>query len=110
MRQIMTMEHKYTTRVEIDLTADETEIRSKLRMVLEYGLFVEVRFTKKDGTSRVMFCTTNKDRIPEEKHPKGERENNDHNLFKVFDLDIDEWRSFRLESLVQVTGHLRQSV
>ncbi len=67
---------------------------------------VLVLFTKKNGDPREMYCTTLPEEIPEELQPKGVRENNDPDLFKVFDVDLNAWRSFRFESLLEVDGIL----
>lgn len=71
---------------------------------------VKVVFTKKDGTDRTMRCTRRMDMIPFDKQPKpkplpisdtmevyklAESTPNDPQLFKVFDLDKQAWRSFR---------------
>lgn len=67
-----------------------------------------VTFTKKDGTKRIMRCTTNLDMIPAEKHPKGEKtvsesaEKKVETAKRVFDLDNQEWRSFRYDSVISV--------
>ena len=67
-----------------------------------------VTFTKKDGTERVMRCTTNLSMIPVEKHPKGEKtisegeEKKVETSKRVFDLEKQEWRSFRYDSVISV--------
>lgn len=63
---------------------------------------VTVTFTKRDGTERVMTCTRNINMIPLDKAPKGESgklitENTDN--IKVFDIQIQEWRSFNFSTL-----------
>lgn len=60
-----------------------------------------VKFLKKDGTIRVMRCTTNLKNIPEEKHPKGTGTPSSNTVKKVFDMDKMEWRSFRVDSLIE---------
>ncbi len=78
---------------------------------------VTVTFTKKDGTERVMECTTAPSLIPldltEEKHytntdspvnfpaPKRERKVNE-DVCPVFDLESKHWKSFRWDSIKQV--------
>lgn len=60
-----------------------------------------VTFTKKDNTVRVMRCTNNLALIPTEKHPtKATPPNPDVN--RVYDLDINEWRSFRKSSILKI--------
>jgi hypothetical protein len=60
---------------------------------------VEVTFTKKDGTERIMKCTLQEDYLPE--IVGSERKKNEDAL-AVFDLDMEDWRSFRWDSIKQV--------
>jgi len=64
---------------------------------------LNVTFEKKDGTLREMTCTLDEGMIPEEKRPKGtgERKVNEE-VLSVFDLNIKEWRSFRIDSLKEI--------
>lgn len=78
---------------------------------------VTVTFTKKDGTERVMECTTSPALVPvdvvEEKHytntdnpidfpkPKKERKVNE-DVCPVYDLESKHWKSFRWDSIKQV--------
>lgn len=67
---------------------------------------VSVTFTKKDGSERVMRCTTNPTFImfkdPASVESKSERKVND-DVMPVFDLDANAWRSFRWDSIKNVT-------
>jgi hypothetical protein len=62
---------------------------------------VELAFTKVDGTRRDMKCTLNADFIPTDKLPKNEstRKVSETSL-AVFDLEKQEWRSFKTESVI----------
>lgn len=75
---------------------------------------VTITFTKKDGTDRVMECTTNIDLVPmvESKvhvtntdnpidFPKVKKVNDE--VMPVYDLEAKGWRSFRWDSVKQVT-------
>jgi hypothetical protein len=78
---------------------------------------VTVTFTKKDGTERVMECTTAPSLVPvdtiEEVHytntndpidfpkPKKERKVNE-DVCPVYDLESKHWKSFRWDSVKQV--------
>lgn len=66
---------------------------------------VEVTFIKKDGSNRVMRCTLNKDIIPVNKLPAGSGSIRKPNpdVFSVFDTDIHDWRSFRKDSIIQIS-------
>ena len=63
---------------------------------------VELTFTKKDGTERIMKCTLAEQKIPSEHVPKGtDRAKNDEAV-AVFDLENQGWRSFRWDSLKNI--------
>lgn len=59
----------------------------------------EVVFTKKDGDKRHMFCTLIDSHIPEESKPKNILKFQNENVLRVFDIEIDEWRSFNVDSV-----------
>jgi hypothetical protein len=65
----------------------------------------KVTFTKKDGTQRVMRCTLRPDALPEmiteSTRTSTERRESDSTI-AVWDLDLGAWRSFRLDSLVEI--------
>jgi hypothetical protein len=65
-----------------------------------------VVFTKQDGTERKMRCTLNPASIPQESQPKTDGEEATSTpgpTIRVFDLDKQQWRSFRWESVKQFT-------
>jgi hypothetical protein len=66
---------------------------------------VTVIFTKKDGTERVMTCTTDPTFImfkdPTILESKGDRKVNE-NVMPVFDLEANTWKSFRWDSIKTV--------
>ena len=92
------------------------QIRSWVRGLLTNSE-VTVTFTKADGTDRDMLCTLDHSRIPvspvkpvsvdgivrESRKPKKEP---DPHSIRVFDLEKQEWRSFRFERLKKVTATL----
>ena len=67
-----------------------------------------VVFTKKDGTDREMFCTLSESRIPAEKQPKSQASDSttagqgNDSAIRVFDVQKQEWRSFRWDSVKEV--------
>lgn len=86
-------------------TKDKKRLRKWLTEHLVYGE-VKVTFEKKDGTMREMRCTL-KD-VPEyERKTESEtpRKKNDE-VLSVFDLDKNEWRSFRIDSIKNITFDL----
>ena len=66
---------------------------------------VTLTFTKKDGSDRVMKCTTNPTYImfkdPSILESKSDRKVNE-DVMPVFDLDAGGWRSFRWDSIKSV--------
>ena len=64
---------------------------------------VNVTFTKKDGTERVMNCTTNPTVVPKVEVKEGATPRKvSETTMRVFDTDIKEWRSFTTKSIKQV--------
>lgn len=67
---------------------------------------VTVVFTKKDGTERVMECTTSPKLVPvepvvESTEPKREKKVNE-DVMPVYDLESKHWKSFRWDSVKEV--------
>ena len=60
-----------------------------------------ITFKKKDGSLRVMICTRDLSLIPPDKHPKGTGKVN-YSSMPVFDLEKNNWRSFSLDSLIDI--------
>lgn len=61
-----------------------------------------ITFTKSDGTDRKMYCTLVESDIPSDKLPKGTGREAPATTQRVFDLDKQEWRSFKWESVKSV--------
>ena len=96
------------------------QIRSWVRGLLSNSE-INVTFTKADGTDRDMLCTLDHSRIPvsgakpiattapvdgivrESRKPRKEP---DPHSIRVFDLEKQEWRSFRFDRLRKVTATL----
>jgi hypothetical protein len=68
---------------------------------------VVVHFTKKDGTSRVLRGTRTFQCIPLAKHPREKYGESDLNLeiIRVFDVEAQDWRSFRVDSVTEISEH-----
>ena len=60
---------------------------------------IEVTFTKKDGTERVMNCTLHEDYLPE---TTGSGKAANPYLLSVFDTEVEDWRSFRWDSVKSI--------
>ena len=96
------------------------QIREWVRGLLQNGE-ISITFTKADGTDRDMLCTLDHSKIPvsmvkpvsttapvdgivrESRKPRKEP---DPHSIRVFDLEKQEWRSFRFERLRKVTAVL----
>jgi len=61
---------------------------------------VKIIFTKVNGEERVMNCTLVKDRLPVTESDKEPRDLK--NTISVWDLDVNNWRSFRVDSVKSV--------
>lgn len=96
------------------LSESELKLFKKwLKGCLAFGP-VKVTFTKKDGTERVMECTLAPSLVPQEVHvtntdtpidfpvPKREKKVNE-DVCPVYDLESKHWKSFRWDSIKQVT-------
>jgi hypothetical protein len=83
---------------------DFPKFKKWLKNHLKQGT-VTVVFTKKDGTERVMECTTNPTFImfkdPAILESKSTRKVSE-DIMPVFDLKADGWKSFRWDSIKQV--------
>ncbi len=81
----------------------ETE---QLREALRQGI-ITVKFTKADGSLRVMRCTTSSTIVPEDAKPTGKmmisEETAKHTL-RVYDVEVGGWRSFKLDSIQEVSN------
>jgi hypothetical protein len=89
------------------MTLNETDFKlfkKWLRSHLKFGP-VTVTFTKKDGSERVMKCTTNPTFImfkdPSILESKREKKVNE-DIMPVYDLESDAWKSFRWDSIKSV--------
>ena len=96
------------------------QIRSWVRGLLTNSE-ISVTFTKADGTDREMLCTLDHSRIPVSvakpisttapvdgivRESKKLKKEPDPHSIRVYDLEKQEWRSFRFERLKKVTATL----
>lgn len=84
-------------------TFDTEKGREFINKCLHEGICT-VEFTKKNGDKRVLKCTLRMDTIPEEFVPTGEStraKNNDART--VFDVENNQWRSFRWDAVESFT-------
>ena len=65
---------------------------------------VKVLFTKQDGSEREMLCTLNEGSIPSDRLPKTPTvTSTSESAARVFDVEKQEWRSFRWDSVIKVS-------
>jgi len=85
--------------------ADLKLFKKWLRSHLKFGP-VTVTFTKKDGTERIMKCTTNPTYIlfkePALVESKREKKINE-DVMPVYDMEAGHWKSFRWDSIKSVS-------
>jgi hypothetical protein len=85
--------------------ADLKLFKKWLKSHLKYGP-VTVTFTKKDGSERIMKCTTNPTYImfkePASVESKREKKINE-DVMPVFDMEAGHWKSFRWDSIKSVS-------
>lgn len=69
--------------------------------MLKNGI-VNVKFTKTDGTERVMKCTLLEAMVkPHEKKTDREKKINE-DIISVWDVEKEGWRSFRYDSIISI--------
>ena len=82
-------------------TKDGKKGRKWLLGLLETEI-VEIEFTKKDGTERVMKCTLQEDFLPEYDVIEIDKDRWKKDALAVFDVEKEDWRSFRWDSVKAV--------
>lgn len=63
---------------------------------------IEVTFTKADGTNRVLLGTLDPNEIPADKAPKGTGKAENPMVVALFDVQAQDWRSFRIDSIQRI--------
>ena len=76
-----------------------------LRHHLKMGECVVV-FLKRDGTLRTMSCTLSPDLVPLTARSDGSSVS-DPNLFRVFDIEKGDWRSFRMDQVLNYSWSIK---
>jgi hypothetical protein len=78
------------------INSTDSNFQSTVRTLLESGK-AKVTFTKADGSTRTMTCTAQTGVVPATASTR-----NVAGVQTVYDLDINEWRSFRWDSVKTV--------
>ena len=82
------------------------EGRDWLIGLLKSEEYIDILFTKADGTERQMRCTLNENKIPVDFSPKSTERKKSDEVLPVFDIENQGWRSFRLDSVKNVQFHI----
>lgn len=103
--QLDTIDKVFTIFEDAAVTTEKLEVTEELKAEVRSALHsgeIQIEFEKADGSIRKLRGTLDLDNlISEEYHPKNEvdrKKNPDVQV--VFDLDKNEWRSFRWDKLV----------
>lgn len=84
---------------------NDQESRAWLIGLLQTGPF-NITFTKTDGTERVMKCSLKSDLIEQYERKTDKQRTVNENILPVFDLEKQQWRSFRWDSIKRIEGLL----
>ena len=79
--------------------------KSWLKGLLSDGI-VTVDFIKKDGSARTMKCTLSESKIPASNAPKGSGKAKSEDALAVFDVEKQEWRSFRYDAITRIQAEV----
>ena len=94
---------KKTTEETPNIEVNEQSNQDILVPLLDTTEIVEIEFTKKDGTDRVMKCTLQEDYLPEvDGVIVFEKDRWKKDALAVFDIEKEDWRSFRWDSVKAV--------
>jgi glutaredoxin len=81
--------------------------KDPVEVELNEGSILSVVFTKVDGTERTMLCTKNSKIISEKYTPEEKKTDRTYKepegVARVFDLEKNDWRSFRYDSVKSYT-------
>lgn len=77
---------------------------NEIRQALKTGTHT-VKFTKANGEERDMTCTLDMTFIPEAHAPQDPSKSYHEESVKVFDVNLQEWRSFRFDRVKNFDGN-----
>ena len=63
---------------------------------------VRIKFHKKNGGTRTIIGTAWETMMPEEKRPNGNGQANYFRAYPVFDLNLQDWRSFSPDNVLSI--------
>lgn len=79
----------------------DTISKSNIMNMLKSGI-VNIRFTKVDGTERVMKCTLVEGIVKSYEKTTDREKKTNENICSVWDVDKEAWRSFRYDSILEI--------
>ena len=89
-------------------TLTRESVKAHLRNELSKSPLTVI-FEKANGEIREMRCTTNLDLVPPSEWPDEklteQLADSSATTYRVYDLDKQGWRSFKLDSLITITDH-----
>lgn len=93
---------RYADQFPAELLQEATAKKAEFRSKLQRGVWT-VEFTKVDGTPAVMECTLDGRYMPpgEEMQDSGTKAADNPTVLRVFAVDRDGWRSFRVLSVTK---------
>lgn len=65
---------------------------------------ITVRFTKKNGDERIMKCTLLSEYLPQQKDIEEVSTKENTDFLAVWDVEVNGWRSFRIDSVISLNG------
>ena len=74
----------------------------KLELALTQGV-VKIKFEKKDGSIREMNATLSPKLVVEYEKKTVKTKPKNKDIMPVFDIDLNEWRSFRIDSIREIS-------
>ena len=83
-------------------------LREEMQSFLREGV-CEIIFTKADGTERSLLGTLRSDYVDSVGTPGTGRESSDE-IMRVIDVEIEEWRAFRIDSVKEFYDIDRNSI
>lgn len=84
---------------------DKDALVSFLNGALKGGV-INLTFKKKDGSIREMRATLKEDLVSSYERKTDRVKKTSNEVMAVFDVDLQEWRSFRINSITQIEGSL----